>query len=82
MICAKSANFLAGKGVTAWLPTFVPDADENYRKVIAAIDEVMETQANEADCTNRRRALRRRFCQQKNVRSTASRIFQNLQKRR
>ena len=40
-------KFLASKGVTAWLPTFVPDADENYRKVIAAIDEVMETQANE-----------------------------------
>ncbi len=40
-------KFLAGKGVTAWLPTFVPDADENYRKVISAIDEVMETQTNE-----------------------------------
>ena len=40
-------KFLASKGVTAWLPTFVPDADENYRKVISAIDEVMETQANE-----------------------------------
>ena len=40
-------RFLASKGVTAWLPTFVPDADENYRKVISAIDEVMETQANE-----------------------------------
>jgi N-acetylglucosamine-6-phosphate deacetylase len=43
----KVSAFLAGQGVTAWLPTFVPDADENYRKVIEAIDEAMETQANE-----------------------------------
>ncbi|HEY8560025.1 MAG TPA: N-acetylglucosamine-6-phosphate deacetylase [Pyrinomonadaceae bacterium] len=37
--------FLAANGVTAWLPTFVPDADETYRKVVAAIDEVMKIQA-------------------------------------
>ncbi len=43
----KVGKFLASKGVTAWLPTFVPDADENYRKVIKSIDKVMETQANE-----------------------------------
>ncbi len=43
----KVSKFLASKGVTAWLPTFVPDADENYRKVIAAIDEVMKTQDGE-----------------------------------
>lgn len=40
-------KFLASKGVTTWLPTFVPDADENYRKVIGAIDEVMEMRMNE-----------------------------------
>lgn len=43
----KVSAFLARGGVTAWLPTFVPDADENYRKVVEAIDEVMETQAGE-----------------------------------
>ncbi len=43
----KVGKFLANQGVTAWLPTFVPDTDGNYRKVIAAIDEVMETQAAE-----------------------------------
>jgi N-acetylglucosamine-6-phosphate deacetylase len=37
-------KFLASKGVTAWLPTFVPDSDENYRKVIGAIEEVVKTQ--------------------------------------
>ncbi len=37
-------KFLAMNGVTAWLPTFVPDSDENYRKVIKAIEEVIETQ--------------------------------------
>lgn len=40
----KVSKFLASKGVTAWLPTFVPDAAENYRKVIGAIDEVIGTQ--------------------------------------
>lgn len=43
----KVGKFLASEGVTGWLPTFVPDSDEVYRKVIAAIDEVMETQENE-----------------------------------
>ena len=38
------SKFLATKGVTAWLPTFVPDSTENYQKVIDAIDEVIQTQ--------------------------------------
>ncbi|MDQ2746784.1 MAG: N-acetylglucosamine-6-phosphate deacetylase [Acidobacteriota bacterium] len=44
----RVGRFLASEGVTAWLPTFVPDADGVYAKVIAAIDEVMETQSGEA----------------------------------
>ena len=40
----KASKFLAARGVTAWLPTFVPDATKNYQKVISAIDEVMQTQ--------------------------------------
>lgn len=44
----KVGKFLAVNGVTAWLPTFVPDTDDVYRKVVAAIDEVMDTQVNEA----------------------------------
>jgi N-acetylglucosamine-6-phosphate deacetylase len=39
--------FLASKGVTAWLPTLVPDSDENYRRVINSVDELMHTQTNE-----------------------------------
>jgi N-acetylglucosamine-6-phosphate deacetylase len=39
-------KFLAENGVTAWTPTFVPDAGENYQKVISAIDEVMKIQAD------------------------------------
>lgn len=38
-------KFLAGKGVTAWLPTLVPDSDEQYRKTIGAIEDLMKTQA-------------------------------------
>lgn len=38
------AGFLAKNGVTAWVPTLVPDSDENYRRTIDAIDELMEIQ--------------------------------------
>ncbi|HVE59231.1 MAG TPA: N-acetylglucosamine-6-phosphate deacetylase [Pyrinomonadaceae bacterium] len=37
-------QFLAENGVTAWMPTFVPDSDETYRKVVGAIEEVIEIQ--------------------------------------
>jgi N-acetylglucosamine-6-phosphate deacetylase len=43
----KMAKFLAAQGTTAWLPTFVPASDDNYRKSIAAIDELMKTQGVE-----------------------------------
>jgi N-acetylglucosamine-6-phosphate deacetylase len=43
----KVSTFLASKGVTTWLPTLVPDSDENYRKVIDSIDELMEIQTDE-----------------------------------
>lgn len=43
----KMAKFLAENGTTAWLPTFVPDADETYRKVIAEIEKVIEIQDDE-----------------------------------
>jgi N-acetylglucosamine-6-phosphate deacetylase len=41
------ARFLARNGVTAWMPTLVPDSDENYRRTIAAIDRLMEIQSGE-----------------------------------
>ncbi len=40
----KVAEFLARNGVTAWVPTLVPDSDENYRRVIGEIDRLMEMQ--------------------------------------
>src|SRR5215203_4258592 len=39
-------EFLAGNGVTAWMPTFVPDSDETYRKVIRAIEDLIKIQAD------------------------------------
>jgi N-acetylglucosamine-6-phosphate deacetylase len=39
-------TFLARNGVTAWLPTFVPDSDENYRRQIEALEKVRERQAH------------------------------------
>ncbi|MBV9215933.1 MAG: N-acetylglucosamine-6-phosphate deacetylase [Acidobacteria bacterium] len=40
--------YLAGKlaehGVAGWMPTLVPDAEENYKKAIAAIDRLIEIQ--------------------------------------
>ncbi|HVF30455.1 MAG TPA: N-acetylglucosamine-6-phosphate deacetylase [Pyrinomonadaceae bacterium] len=38
------ARFLARHGVTAWMPTLVPDSDENYHRAIAAVDRLMEVQ--------------------------------------
>ena len=43
----EAAKFLAKNGVTAWLPTLVPDADENYQKSIKAIDQLMKIQTGE-----------------------------------
>ncbi len=37
-------KFLASNGVTAWLPTLVPDSNENFQSVIKAIDEAMQVQ--------------------------------------
>ena len=48
----KVGKFLASQGVTAWLPTLVPDSDENYAKTIGAINELMETQ-NESEAAAR-----------------------------
>lgn len=44
----KMARFLAESGTTAWLPTLVPDSNENYRKTVKAIEELLTTQVNEA----------------------------------
>ena len=41
------ARFLARHGVTAWMPTLVPDSDEDYRRVISAIDRLIEVQVKE-----------------------------------
>lgn len=38
---ADMARFLARQGVTAWLPTLVPGSDEEYRRSIRAIDDLM-----------------------------------------
>ncbi|MBP6004537.1 MAG: N-acetylglucosamine-6-phosphate deacetylase [Pyrinomonadaceae bacterium] len=41
----KIAFFLAANGVTSWVPTLVPDADNNYRRVISEIESLMRLQA-------------------------------------
>lgn len=40
----KIAGYLAANGVTSWMPTLVPDTDENYRRVIDEIDRLMQMQ--------------------------------------
>lgn len=40
----RVAEFLAGKGVTAWQPTLVPAPTEQYERAMAAIREVMNQQ--------------------------------------
>jgi N-acetylglucosamine-6-phosphate deacetylase len=41
----KVADFLAANGVTAWMPTLVPDSDMGYARVIREIDDLMRLQA-------------------------------------
>jgi N-acetylglucosamine-6-phosphate deacetylase len=40
----RIAEFLATSGVTAWVPTLVPDSDENYARLIQELDRLMELQ--------------------------------------
>jgi N-acetylglucosamine-6-phosphate deacetylase len=42
----RVSELLAGKGVTAWLPTLVPAADKEYERAIAAVVELMTQQGN------------------------------------
>lgn len=42
----KVSAFLATQGVTAWLPTLVPDSDDVYERVIDAINEAMYRQSD------------------------------------
>lgn len=40
----EMAKYLSTKGVTSWLPTLVPDSDDNYARTISNIDRLMEIQ--------------------------------------
>ena len=40
----RVSEFLASQGVTAWLPTLVPGAPENYQSAVHAIDQLMHQQ--------------------------------------
>ena len=42
-----TAKFLAANGVTAWLPTLVPDSNENYARTSSAIERLMDIQTDE-----------------------------------
>src|SRR5438132_2600262 len=42
-------DYLARNEVTAWLPTLVPDSEENYRKSITIIDEMMRRQSEDKE---------------------------------
>jgi N-acetylglucosamine-6-phosphate deacetylase len=37
--------FLASRGVTSWLPTLVPGPDEDYKRVVDAVGQLMREQA-------------------------------------
>jgi N-acetylglucosamine-6-phosphate deacetylase len=53
----RVSQFLATKGVTAWLPTLVPATDEQYERAIAAISELMHQQATALSGTRGARIL-------------------------
>jgi N-acetylglucosamine-6-phosphate deacetylase len=41
----RVSHFLASQGVTAWLPTLVPAAVENYQSSVGAIEQLMHQQS-------------------------------------
>ena len=41
----RVARFLASRGVTAWLPTLVPAPVADYRRAVAAVEELMRSPA-------------------------------------
>jgi N-acetylglucosamine-6-phosphate deacetylase len=43
----KIGKFLAARGVTAWLPTFVPDADGNYQRQVGEIEKAKSIEESE-----------------------------------
>ncbi len=52
----RVAEFLASKGVTAWLPTLVPGPTEQYERAIAAIEEaVAQTSVCDSDARDTHR---------------------------
>lgn len=42
----KVSGFLAANGVSAWMPTLVPDSESNYKRSIVEIDAAMELQTD------------------------------------
>jgi N-acetylglucosamine-6-phosphate deacetylase len=42
------SQFLAGRGITGWLPTLVPSAEEEYSSAVKAIDQLIQEQENSA----------------------------------
>lgn len=42
----RVAGYLARNGVTAWVPTLVPDSDENFRRAIDALNELILIQSD------------------------------------
>ena len=44
----RVSQFLAGKGITGWLPTLVPTSSEQYQRAIDAIRELMSRKESDA----------------------------------
>lgn len=55
----RVSEFLASQGVTAWLPTLVPAAPEDYQSAVRAIEQVMREQSLAGDEEQAGRAPRR-----------------------
>jgi N-acetylglucosamine-6-phosphate deacetylase len=53
----KVSDFLARSGVTAWLPTMVPAAIEQYESTLAAVSEVFRGQVTDDDKPAQARVL-------------------------
>jgi N-acetylglucosamine-6-phosphate deacetylase len=50
----RVANFLASRGVTAWLPTLVPAPTEDYQRAVASIETLIREQHRDEEAKQRK----------------------------
>lgn len=53
----RVSDFLAGQGVTGWLPTFVPAPEEQYARAVDSIERLLDAQPGSTELSSGARVL-------------------------